>query len=337
LLLARPAIARRRQTGGNDVSLRAQAKGWLKEHLSARTRRRLTGIYSRVRAPVRRAQRQRKAVVDATTLTQDLRRAGIATGDVLMIHSSLSRIGNVEGGATGVAESLLAAVGPAGTVMMPAYGDAETVFADLAQGEVVDLRTERSLTGSITEALRQRPGTRRSSHPFSSVVACGERAAYVTQEHARDPRPAHADSPLGRLVELEGKVVGLGVSLGPVSFYHVIEDTWGGFPFHTHLDPEEITYIDASGERVTRLVTRYDPEIRRSRIDQPASTWIRERFREHFERNGILRPFRYGAADAWVMDARAFYDELRRLAENGVTMYLTEERALEQGTPIETW
>ena len=305
-------------------SLRARVIGWLKAHLSARTRRSLKHAYRRARAPVRRARRQRLEAIGSRALVRALAEAGIAPGDVLLVHSSLSRIGNVDDGARTVLASLQEAVTDEGTILMPAYGDAQTVLAAAADGAHVDLRTSAALTGKISEVFRASPGVRRSSHPFSSVCAWGRHAEFVTSGHPDDPRIAHATSPFGRFVELEGKVVGLGVSLGPVSFYHVLEDTWGGFPFSPYLDPVEVTYVDAEGAEITRQVRRYDPKVIRTRIDQPEGEWIRRRLTAHLRAIGLLREFRFGSAASWVIDAKPFYAELKRLAERGVTIYSTE-------------
>src|SRR5437764_11717166 len=51
-------------------------------------------------------------------LVADLRRLGVRSGDALMVHASLRRIGPVEGGADGVLAALDEVVGPAGTLMM---------------------------------------------------------------------------------------------------------------------------------------------------------------------------------------------------------------------------
>lgn len=51
------------------------------------------------------------------TITADLRRLGLQPGDLVMVHASLKALGPVEGGAAGVAQALLDAVGPGGTVM----------------------------------------------------------------------------------------------------------------------------------------------------------------------------------------------------------------------------
>ena len=51
-------------------------------------------------------------------LTADLRRLGVAGGDLLMVHASLRAVGPVDGGADAVVDSLEAAVGSDGTLFM---------------------------------------------------------------------------------------------------------------------------------------------------------------------------------------------------------------------------
>ncbi len=48
-----------------------------------------------------------------------LREVGLEKGDVVMVHTSLKRIGYVCGGAQTVIEALMEVVGKDGTIMMP--------------------------------------------------------------------------------------------------------------------------------------------------------------------------------------------------------------------------
>ena len=54
-------------------------------------------------------------------LADDLRRLGVGPGDVLIVHSSLRAIGFVVGGPQAVIDALRAAIGPTGTLTMPAH------------------------------------------------------------------------------------------------------------------------------------------------------------------------------------------------------------------------
>jgi aminoglycoside N3'-acetyltransferase len=254
-----------------------------------------------------------------------------------MVHSSLSQIGNVDGGPETVIKSLIDVVTPDGTIMMPVYNSADRMIRDLKQGKLMDLRTFPSSTGAISESFRAWPDVLRSSHPFSSVCAWGKHARYMTADHATGPHVCHADSPVARLVELKGKVIGIGTPFLTGGVTHYVEDTWDKFPFEVHTKCFPVTYIDATGTTVSREISQYDPVVARTRMDNPDGAWIRQKLTEHMTCKGVLKWFRYGNADSWIMAADVLCKELKRLATKGVTIYLTEDRLTDQNRDIENW
>jgi aminoglycoside 3-N-acetyltransferase len=271
-------------------------------------------------------------------LAEALHAGGIAEGDLVMVHSSLSSLGRVDGGAETVIAALLDAVGENGTILMPSYNSAERMIRDLKHGRMVDLRGQPGLTGAVSERFRRWPGVKRSSHPFSSVCALGPKAEFLTEDHAAGPEVCHAASPVGRLVELEGKVLGLGISIAQgLGVAHCVEDTWEGFPFEVHTAAFQVSYIDAEGQRITRHIRRFDPAVAKTRVDYPAGAWVREKLTAHFIRKGIMKTFPCGEAMAWVMPARPLYDELKRLAAKGVTMYLTPQKLTDENRDVGNW
>ena len=97
---------------------------------------------------------------------------GLKVGDVVLVHSSLSAFGYVEGGADTVIDALLETVGPEGTVVVPTFTwgpfhAAEKVILDLVNTPVKDE------VGIIPEAFRKRPEAKRSTHICHSVAAIG--------------------------------------------------------------------------------------------------------------------------------------------------------------------
>jgi aminoglycoside 3-N-acetyltransferase len=286
-----------------------------------------------VRRHLRKVGRRLQRPIDETELVVQLRNAGIAAGDVVMVHSSLARLGKVRRGAPTVVRALQQAVGEQGTILMPAYSSATEAYRRLAAGQIIDLRIDRCAQGAIPEAFRLSPSTLRSSHPFSSVCAWGRHAAFVTGGHHLDPRICHSDSPIGRLLQLEGKVLGLGVDMGPVSFYHVIEDTWDGFPFDPYDEPRLVTYIAADGTVVTRLVRSYAASRANNRIDDYGHLWIRRKITEVLDERSHRRTFRFGHGHAWVVPARECAQELKVLAARGITIYLDEKQWKALGQP----
>jgi len=273
-----------------------------------------------LRSNLRWSRRALNPAISLAELSAGIAASGLTRGDVVCVHGSLSKLGNVEGGPSTVITALQAAVGEEGAILMPTYGSAQEVCE---QGRVVDLRREPSRTGALTEAFRLSPDVFRSSHPFSSFCAWGARAAHFVGNHADDPRICHEGSPLARFYQARGKILGIGIGLGPVSFYHVVEDSWEGYPLQVYLPPQSVRYIDASGASVNRPVQRYKPELSRIRIDSRLNPWIRRVFTDRFDAAGLLHRFQLGMAPSWIIDSAQMYDLVRNLAIEGLTIYAT--------------
>jgi len=158
--------------------------------------------------PTGRTRVTREAIVEG------LRALGIAEGDMVQVHSSLSALGHVEGGADAVVDALLETVGPTGTVMAPTFNH--------GQAEVFDVRTTPSVNGAITEALRKRPEARRSVHPTHPYAAIGPKAERLTAEHL-ELLTFDARSPLGKLADEGGWVLLLGVGMNSNTSAHIGE------------------------------------------------------------------------------------------------------------------
>src|SRR3954447_21221118 len=103
-----------------------------------------------------RPEWQSQPEVTAAMLSDDLRHLGLGEGAVVLVHSSLSRLGNVKGGADAVVDSLLAAVGPAGTLLFPTLPGPERDGPDAPP--MVDVRSTPCWTGRIPETARRRIG-----------------------------------------------------------------------------------------------------------------------------------------------------------------------------------
>lgn len=128
------------------------------------------------------AEAQSRTTVHRADLERALREVGVQAGEVVMVHSSLSSLGWVVGGAEAVVEAFLAVLDPSrGTLVVPTLcqQDAELRF------ELWDIRTCPSDVGRITEVVRLRPDAVRSDHPTHSVAAIGAQAAEITGGHAR--------------------------------------------------------------------------------------------------------------------------------------------------------
>ena len=153
-------------------------------------------------------------MITRSRLVDDFKKLGLENGMDVMVHSSLSRIGPVEGGADTVVDALLAAIGRRGTLMMPSFNH--------GAGQVFNPLTTPCTNGAIPDAMWRRPKAVRSLHPTHSVAAIGRRA----EEYCRDHLEVgiwEQDSPIGRLLHGGGYILSLGVKHDSSTAYHVAE------------------------------------------------------------------------------------------------------------------
>jgi len=84
------------------------------------------------------------------------------------------------------------------------------------------LLTPSSGVGVVAELVRTWPGAMRSEHPQTSFAAVGPRAEQITAGHALESAMGE-DSPLGRLYDLDARILLLGTGHASNSSFHLAE------------------------------------------------------------------------------------------------------------------
>ena len=267
--------------------------------------------------------------VDMQRLVADLRTLGLDSGDTVFLHSSLKSIGYVEGGAKTVLQALFEAISPGGTLIVPTYYmPGGTILATCREAAYVfDPSKHGTHMGALPAAFLKFPGVERSLHPTHSVSALGKHAKYVTGTHHLAPSIFGPGSPWERCLALNGKVLGLGVSMGPVTFYHLLEDTvLDQFPLPARSrETYRLSCRDRDGTLRAVPVTPLDPFYAQRRIDTEARHDLRDYFWREFDQAGLLTAGKVGEARAWFIRARDFYDHLLELMKQGITIYSTAD------------
>ena len=187
-----------------------------------------------------------RKIVLKQDIIEALGKVGVMQGQNIMVHTSLSSLGFVCGGAQVVVEALLECVGEDGTIMMPTQSwknlDPEAgVHWEEPKEWWQTIRdnwpaydkniTPTNTMGAVAEMFRQWPGALRSDHPARSVAAYGKNARYF----------------IGKLYELDGYVLLIGVGYDKNTSIH-LADVRATYP-GKHMTKES-SAIKEDGKRV---------------------------------------------------------------------------------------
>jgi aminoglycoside 3-N-acetyltransferase len=296
-------------------------------------------LMDRLRMARRKAQRNAAKPADravspmvaAGRIAEDLRALGVVPGRDLFVHSALSRIGRVEGGAEAVIRALLAAIGPEGTLIMPAYPMPSTMHEWMSDPAPFCIASSPSRMGAITETFRKMPGVRRSAHPTHSVAAHGPAAELYTSDHHKALTPCAPGSPFRIHTDRSGDILCLGTGVGKITAYHVVEDYLDDFPLSVYLSSrmsKDVILADGVRDRVE--ITVGDPRL---------SPWRVDNFKpKEVEFSGHLRSYRavaegqIGQARSHLINGARFHEMMLDLTGRGITIY--HQPALSRWFPI---
>jgi len=171
------------------------------------------------------------------SLIDDFKILGLKPGMTVIVHSSLSSLGWVCGGAQSVLLALESVLTKEGTLVMPAHsGDLsdpknwqhppvpeswwETIRNEMpCFGK--DITPTRGI-GILPEVFRSQDSVLRSSHPQLSFSAWGKNREYIVQDNHYDYAQNRL-SPLGRIYELDGYVLLIGVDHENNTSLHLAE------------------------------------------------------------------------------------------------------------------
>lgn len=175
--------------------------------------------------------------VTVDRIASNLRSLAVGSGDTLLVHSSLSALGWVAGGAQAVVDGLQDAVTETGTLVLPTFTGQYTNPALWENPPVPDdwvaaipeampayrpqVTPTRSV-GAVPECFRNYPGVVRSGHPTVSFAAWGEAAKAIVADHRLDD-PLGENSPLSRLYDRDAAVLHLGTDYVTNTSFHLAE------------------------------------------------------------------------------------------------------------------
>lgn len=253
-------------------------------------------------------------------LLRDLQDLGLAEGDVVLVHSSLSGLGWVEGGADTVIDVLLAAVGESGTVLFPALTGSDRDAPE--HPPVIDLATTPCWTGAIPETARQRANAIRSIHPTHSVVAIGRQAEGYAAGHEHSRTPCDAQSPYVRLMDDGGKILLLGgVTHESNTSLHALEEL-ANVPYHLQDEVTDGIVVMPDGRRI---VVRNRLHLWRNRYLDANLVRNFGKVQAPLEAAGAIDAGPVGASTSLLMGAGAIRDVILPILADDPLFLLAED------------
>lgn len=244
--------------------------------------------------------------MDIALVTQQLLALGVRPGGVLLVHTSFRALRPIEGGPLGLIRALRAALGPSGTLVMPTMTDGESIF-DPASTPTCDM-------GIVAETFWRQPGVRRSDHPGGSFAAEGPHAEAICRPQPLSP-PHGLESPVGRVYELGGQVLLLGVTHSEDTTLHLAE-ALAGVPYAV----EHPCVVVVDGVATTLPIAETDHCCQNFRR---AGDWLRAR--------GLQREGKVGSGDAILCESREIVSvALAHLAQDPLVFLCPPEAGCEE-------
>jgi aminoglycoside 3-N-acetyltransferase len=290
-------------------------------------------IAKRISKKIRVSKAKQERHLQLSDLQKDFENIGIQRGDTLLVHSALSEIGFIDGGPKTVIRSLVNVLDTkeAGNLVIPVYFMHTNMYKTCLQKDYVfDVKTAPTVVGAIPKAMLKTEGVYRSIHPTHSIAAKGKDAKFITEKHHIGEKTFGENSPFAKVVELNGKILGLGINLAWHTIYHHVEDIMDKeFPVKVKMD--KIFHIPCKNNDGVLMkvgVQPLDLEISQTRIEK--NNFLHNYFWEICSNLRILRIGKIGKARSWLVNAREFVDLVEKLASIGITIYSTEKYLKDQ-------
>lgn len=188
------------------------------------------------------------------TLLEQLHHMGINQHGVVLIHSSMKSLGEVEGGADTVL-NVLEEYMKDGLLVLPTH-----TWANInTSNPTFYVEESPSCIGILPEIFRKRPGVIRSWHPTHSVAALGKDAEIFTAGDERFDTPCARGSAWGKLLDQQATILLVGVDFRRNTFIHGVEE-WLDIPGRMTEDHEKLKTVLADGTEIEVPSRRHSGE-----------------------------------------------------------------------------
>jgi len=265
---------------------------------------------------VRRFKRARRKLVrlNEAKIREALDSFGAFKGDLLLVHSSLSACGSIEGGPETVINALRSWITDRAALALPthtwSYPDSTGV------APVYDFRSTPSVVGTITNHYWRQPGVVRSLHPSHSLAVSGPGAADLCRDHELRETPCGAGTPYLRIAEGNSSVLMFGATMDSYTLFHTAEDA-ADVPYLYF--PEQVTLRTCGTDDVVREVQMWRQDMSVTRRFEATADWLADQ--------GLLVRRKLGLGELlFIPNARALHERVVDTMRRD-PLFLVDEKA----------
>ena len=258
--------------------------------------------------PPKKRDRSGDPVVSKAEILAALSAVGVKKGDMLLVHSSLSACGKIDGGAKTIIDAIIETIGPEGNFFVPTFQRSECYLNGINKRwdhRPSDFRDRASeairWVGTLPlEFMRLFPDAPRGVHLSHSWAGWGPRAAEALSRQTEDEPPFSDNSCPMVVKDMGGKILHFGSPVGHTSFVHCFET-------HFNLPGLGPSYYDVRLEDGT-ITWKFVPKG----LPGPREFYSRDEnarfFREAVARGLEIRSEKLGVDELKLIDCRQFWE-----------------------------
>ncbi len=243
-------------------------------------------------------------------ILDDLERMGAPRDSVVLVHTSLRAVGEVEGRGEGFLDALVEYfTADGGLLIIPTH--TWNNLSDLSK-PTLDMGSSETCIGTLPSIAALHPMAHRSLHPTHSVAVfdgqtkSGEPGAaedYIAGEVMVDTSTSPAGC-YGRIYDMGGKILLIGVEHNRDTYLHSVEERIGVLNRLSE-EPVATTIRLKSGDVINRPIRRHSAKG----IVDVSAQYIK--YEPAFRRHGAIVDGTIGNAAVQLCDARIMADVMR--------------------------
>ena len=274
-------------------------------------------LSKRIREGVfRRYKRARRKMIrlNEAKIMEALQSCGAFKADLLLVHSSLSACGSIEGGPATVISALRSWISHRAVLALPTHTWSYPDKTGVAP--IYDYTSTPSLVGAITNYYWPQSGVVRSLHPSHSLAASGPGAEELCAGHESCETPCGAGTPYQRIAEGYSSVLMFGATLDSYTLFHTAEDT-AHVPYL--YAPEQVTLRTRRKDGVIQSIKMWRQDMTVARRFAATVDWLSEQ--------GLVVRRKLGLGELlFIPNAKALHEMMVEMLRRD-PLFLVDEKA----------